>query len=274
MLGSARLAARQCRLGLTLTELLMATAVMSIIAGIVGTLAVGVERGWEAGQSAADALQHGRVIRERIMQRINGAYCAEYYPGFAVAVSTVGTDRFPDTLVVWSPSGTPANPNGPPKINECIFFCPNPSQPNELLEITAPSDTRTIPFDGTLSGATWLGNLATLKTATTSTRVTLSKLLRVAQTTNGDATTRRGCARFESVLGPTAATWSNYRAGTVTWTNVPFAQSIRGTQCGLRQARLRFEIQLMPEGPTATDTVQQEAIAVFGSAAVYYDLPK
>lgn len=262
------------RRGLTLVELLLASAVMSIVAGVAGMLAVTVEQGWNAGQAMADGLQNGRVVRERILQRVQQAYCAETHPGFAVAVTTEGTYRFPDTLVVWSPSGTPANVNGPPKINECIFFCPNPSQPNELLEITAPSDTRDIPLDSTLSGSTWLTELETLKSATTSTRVVLTKLLRVAQTNASDASTRRGCVRFEQILGPKATAWSSYRGGTLAWSSVPFAQSIRGTQTGLRQARVRFEIQLMPEGGTATDTVQQEAIAVLGSAALYYDLPK
>ncbi len=262
------------RRGLTLTELLLASAVMSLVAGMAGMLAMTVEQGWRSGEALADGLQNGRVIRERILQRVQQAYTAEYYPGFAVAVTTVGTASFPDTLVVWIPSGTPANVNGPPKINECVFFCPNPSQPNELLEFTAPTDTRDIPLDSTLSGSTWLGELATLKTATTSTRVVLTKLLRVAQTSASDASTRRGCIRFQQVLGPTAAAWSNYRAGTLAWNSVPFAQSIRGTQTGLRQARLRFEAQLLPEGGSTTDTVQQEAIGVLGSTALYYDLPK
>lgn len=265
---------RKPRRGLTLTELLLATAVMSIVAGITGMLATTVEQGWKAGEGLSDALQNGRVIRERILQRVQQAYTAELYPGFAVAVTMVGTNRFPDTLVVWSPSGTPVNVNGPPKISECIFFCPNPSAPNELLEITAPSDNRDIPFDSTLSGTAWLSDLSTLKSATTSTRVVVTKLLRVAQTGASDASTRRGCVRFEQTLGPTAADWASYRAGTLAWSSVPFAQSIRGTQFGLRQSRLRFEMQLMADGDTATDTVQQEAIAVFGSAALYYDLPQ
>ena len=54
---------------------------------------------------------------------------------------------------------------------------------------------------------------------------------------------------------------------------MPWVQGVYGSQSGLRQAWLRFELQLMPSEISADrDSSGQQAIPFFGSAAVYYEM--
>lgn len=263
------------RRGLTLVELLLTTTVMVILAGTLGMLAVGVQDGWQANQVRGEALQHGRVALERIVRNCNQAYATAGHPGFAVATTTVSGYTFPDTLVVWRPTGTPANVNGPPKISECIFYCYDPAAPNRLLELTAPSDTRDIPLDSQLSGSTWLTALAALKTDSATQKVTLTEQLRTALVSENDSASRRGVLRFEQFLAPSATQWSSYQAGTTSWTSLTWPQKIYGSQTGLRVSRLRLELQVVSrDASTTSDPALTGPIAILGSAALYYDVPR
>lgn len=271
------------RHGLTLAELLMATAVMSIIVGVTGTLALAVREGWQYGAGRADVAQQARVVLDRITRRVTTAHASASHPGVGVVSTTVGSYTFPDTLVIWSPTGTPVNAQGPPKVNECVIYCPDPANPAQFLEITAPTDSRDLPLDSQLDTATIRNLVEGLKTATSSRKVILTKLLRTASTTistggttpQGSGSTLRGAVRFVRELRPSASEWSQYLAGTRTWQNVSWPQDWRGTTTGLRQTWLKIELQFTPPvSQTSPDAAPPETVGVLGSAALYYEVSR
>lgn len=261
--------------GLTLVELLMASAVMSIIVAVTGTLALAVRQGWEASQGHAEVCQQSRVVLDRIRRQVQGAYASATHPGFGVVSTTVGSYSFPDTLVIWAPTGgVPSSATGPPLVRECIFVCPDPANPSQLVEITASNDSRSLPLDSQLNTSTYRTLVDGVKTASTSRKVVLTTLLRTAVpvgSTNGS----RGAVRFVQVLAPTASEWSSYQAGTLSWANLNFPQGVKGQTVGLRQSRLKIELQMVsPLLTSATAGAAENIIAVPGSAALYYTVAR
>src|SRR5690606_2573442 len=99
--------------------------------------------------------QHARVVIDRITSAVSTAYSAPDHPGMWVVYETSGSHRFPDTLIVWKPEGTPANLQGPPLVRECLIYSPDPDSPNRLLEIRAASNATPIPLNDTLNSSTW-----------------------------------------------------------------------------------------------------------------------
>src|SRR5947207_1272867 len=61
------------RRGLTLVELLIASAIMSIMAGAMSALAISMRQATEYTNDRGTALQHGRVSLERINQILSTA---------------------------------------------------------------------------------------------------------------------------------------------------------------------------------------------------------
>ncbi|MBN2023935.1 MAG: hypothetical protein JW809_14220 [Pirellulales bacterium] len=245
---------------MTLIELLMACAVMVIIAGTVGGLAKTVLTGSEYADGQGLAAQHAQVTLERIGRIVREATANESFPGAVVLAETVSGWQYPDTLVVWHPSGAPVDPAGSPRLNELVIFCPHPDYPNRLVQITAPGNT------GTLSSVdvARYNQINAVKQATSSTVVTLTDLVRTAGA-NGSTTAadRRGTVRFAVRLRPVTIDHSN-------WSSNAWAQGIHGTQMGLRQVWVRTELQLVP-GP---DGAASGAIPFLDSAALYYQVQR
>lgn len=258
---------------MTLLELMIAMTILVMVVGALGGLARTVEQGFEYSEGYGVATQHARVVLDRIAQNVCQATANDQFPGCMVVAETVGTFRYPDTLVIWRPTGTAAAPSGLPRYSELVIYCPHPTIPNQLVEITAPSDTRTVPAVADVS--TWQTELAMLKKATTTKTVMLSSLLRTCSTsaTGGDASTLRGAVRFETRLRPSDADWAAYKAGTVTWANLPWVQGVYGSQAGLRQVWVRTELQLVPGVDwVESNQAAAQAIPFFGSSALYYNL--
>jgi Tfp pilus assembly protein PilW len=259
---------------MTLLELMVAMTVTLMIVGALGGLARTVEQGFEYSDGYGVATQHARVVLDRIAQNVSQATANEQFPGCIVVADTINSYRSPDTLVIWRPSGTPANPTGLPLYRELVIYCPNPSTPSQLVEMTAPTDTRTVPAADNVSA--WQTALNTLKIASTTKCVVLTSLLRTCSTSlssGSGASTLRGAARFETRLRPSATDWANYKAGAVTWMNMPWVQGIYGSQAGLRQVWVRMELQLVPGVDwTASNPAAVSAVPYFGSAALYYSL--
>jgi len=266
---SRRLTVMQSARGLTLVEVLIAMSIMTLIAGTLGTLARAVQMSSEYTEGHAAATQHARVSIERIARAINQATASESFPGTAVFAETVSGFRFPDTLVVWRPSGTPANPTGRPLFSELVVFCPDPADLSLLLKITATTETRTVP--ALTSSATWTTELTALKNSATAKKVLLSDLVRVSSTSSGGS--QRGNLRFESRLRPSATEWAGYRGGTTAWEDLSWVQGIYGSQTGLAQNWVRIELQMVP-GSAASNVSDQQVLPFFGSGAVYYQLQK
>lgn len=258
------------RAGLTLLELLIATSIMVIVIAALGTLAKAVQLSCQYSEGHGTATQHGRVCLERITRMVNEATANESFPGFLVIAEQVGSWRFPDTLVVWHPEGSPVDPEGLPRFNELVVYSPNPVRPNQLLEITVPSDARQVPSID--ERARWASEMAAIKDSPDSRKVPLTDLLRTSFVSEVSNSARRPCVRFESRLRPSAEQWQQYQGGTLAWDQLSWVQGIYGSQTGLRQAWLRIELQLIPQQAAASDPAGQQAIPFLGSAAIYYEM--
>jgi hypothetical protein len=248
---------------------------MSIVALAMAALATAVRSTRSYAEGQGTAAQHARVVLARIRNTVEEAAASADFPGMAVLSSQVGSFSFPDTLVVWKPTGNPVNPAGPPLYNELVIYCPDPAAPNRLLEITAPTDTRTTP--ALTDTAAWQSNINAIKTSNAAVKTILTDMLRVADAGSGTSGTGssqlRAALRFSVVIRPSQADWTNYKNGTTAWSALNWVQGINGSQAGLRQAWCRTELQLVST-PTTTATANTEAMPFFGSAALYYELTK
>ena len=151
-----------------------------------------------------------------------------------------------------------------------MVYCPNPAAPNQLVEMTAPGDTRTVPAASDQTG--WQNALAAMRTSATTQTVVLTSLLRTCAT-DGSGQNLRGDARFETRSRPSDTDWANYQAGSVTWMNLPWVQGIYGAQAGLRQVWVRMELQLTPgTNWIESNPAAAQAMPFFGSSALYYQL--
>src|SRR5581483_1044949 len=223
---------------------------MGIMAGAMSMLASSVQQGAVYNEGRGASLQHARVVFDRINRMVNSATTAPTHPGVGVVVTTSGSNLYPDTLIVWTPpGGTPTNPNGPPLVKECTIYCPDPITPSQLVEITAPNDSSTLPLDSTLNTTAGQAQVAAIKTASSSTKTLLTDLLRTGNvsTSSNGSTSVRGAVRFNLDLHPSAANYSSYLAGASTWISLPWPQGMYSSTFGLRQVYLRTELQLMPK---------------------------
>ncbi len=260
------------RVGLTLLELLIASSIMAIMAGVLGALALSVQMQSEHSQGHGEAVQHARVVIDRLQRLMNEATANEQFPGFYIQSEKVGPYWYPDTIVIWHPETVALDPQGLPRWNEVIIICPDDESPNVLLEITDPTNTATVP--ATSNASAWSSALSSIRQSNAVERVELTPLLRTASTTLGAANTNeRAAVRFDLRLRPDDAEWADYKAGNRSWNNLPWVQGIRGTKAGLRQSWCRIELQMVPgvDSP-ADDPSGQKALTFFGSAAVYYEL--
>jgi hypothetical protein len=269
------------RRGLTMVELLLAMSIMVVIGGVVAGLASAVQSSNDYGQGVARATQHGRVAIERITHMVRTATAAENEPGCAVIDTYVEDFRYPDTLVVWHPTGQPVNPAGPPLASELVIYCPDPSDPRQLVEITAPGDTRTVSLSA-VNAAARQTLVEGIKISSASKKVVLTDLLRVSSAAtdgsgspSGSSQKLRGCVRFDRRALPSESEWANFRASSVAWGDLAWPQGLYGYQQGLRQVWLAIELQIMPN-PTVAGTASSasHALPCFGSAALFYELKK
>lgn len=265
----------ETRRGLTLIELLSAMMIMTMIVGTLGAMAKAVFVSSEYGQGHAATSQHARVAIDRIGRAVRGAYASELYPGFGVIDEQVGVWRLADTLVVWRPRVTPSTPTaepfhaeGPPRFNELVVFCPDPDEPNQLIELTAADgDTRD------MTTATLFSDVESLKRSKSSKKVVLTDLLHAASL-NGNSE-QRGAVRFEVQVRPTEQQWADYEAGSLAWGDLPWVQGVYSSKTGLRQVWVRIEMQLTPAAAAAVSEKEQlPPVPYFGSAALYYEMNK
>lgn len=259
------------RSGLTLVEMLLAISILGITAGTLTALALAVQQGTTYSQDYSTSTQHGRVALERITRAVSGATATDAYPGAVVVYDLLGTWRFPDTLVVWRPNGAPANPSGPPLASELVMFCPDPVNPNQLLEVTMPGDGTPVPLnDASLNTPIWRTQIKTWASAASSNKVLLTDLVRAAQY---DSNTNRAAIRFETDMHPTSSEWSACQAQPTLWSSLNWPQGLGGAQAGLRQVSVRVELQLLPNSfKGQLDPQAQQTVPFLASAAFSYAL--
>ncbi len=267
-LATSRIADRRA---VTLMELLLSVAILSMIAAAMATVTHGVRNTSDFTEGVGTVAQHARVNLDRIARMVREATANEQFPGAAVFATTISGFRYSDTLVVWHPTGTAAAPTGLPQFREIVVYTPHATLPNQLMEITAPSDTRSVPQVSDTT--TWATELANMRASTTNRQVLLTDRLRVDQAASG-TTNRRGAIRFELELRPSSTSFASYRAGTATWDSMAWPQSFYGSTTGLRQVWVRTEMQLNPGSTVTANAAADLIIPFFGSSSMYYQLSK
>lgn len=250
---------------MTLLEMITAMSIMVMVIGTLAALARSVEESFEYGDAYGTVTQHARVFQERLNRMVAQASANEQFPGFIVITTTESTWSFPDTLVIWHPSVAPANPDGLPLYKELVIYSPDPSNPNVLLEITTPTDTTVCP--AVTNTAAWASAVSAIRTANSSVRTQVTTLLQTARiSASGNL---HAALRFNIRLSPSQAAWTSNTA----WSQLPWTQGVYDSQTGLRQAWVRYEVQLLPQSQASeTPTAARPAVPFFGSAALYYSM--
>jgi prepilin-type N-terminal cleavage/methylation domain-containing protein len=267
------------RRGLTLAELLVATTIMLMIATAVATLAATVHSTNSFCQGYTVSAQHARVALSRIQRTVEDATANEQFPGFIVVTEQAGGEELPSTLVVWNPTGPPANPTGLPLISEIVVYSPDPAHPNDLLEIRYPSDNTPVP--PVTETGNWRSLTDQLRTSASTTKIVLTSRLRTAPLTGeySDSLTPndlRGTVRFRRVMAPSDQEWSQFQIGLKTWAdwkNIdwPLDSYNRSYRrwTGMRAVVCQTELQIAP-GSMASAAAT--AIPFYGSASITYQL--
>lgn len=256
------------RRGLTLAELLVATAVMAIICVSFGTLALSVQMANEYTIKKNQIGQHGRVILQRIERSLNAAHATEQFPAVhSINYLQSGYD-FPQAIAVWNPAAPPLSDY--PRVGELVFFAADPNAPNRLLEIRYDADTRTAPM--LTDAASWRGLVQELIESDQAEVVEISNLVRAGKTSSAN-TSYQSTLRFNTRHLPSDDELAFARSGTIPWSDLQWANSIHGSTTGLRQTWCRFEFQLVPSSVLSTHgTLQSQAVPFFGSSATYYQV--
>src|SRR5262245_29933304 len=196
-------ARRRERRGLTIVELLSALTVMTLIIGSLATLSSAVQVAQRYSSGNNDAVQHARVTLDRIANSVRNSYATDTYPGVSVVSTTVSGVSYPQTLVVWKPSGSPANSNGPPLVGELVIYTPDPNAPNQLLEVTAASSTTSVTLSPSSSLKTQIDGIVQ---SNSSKKTVLTNLVRTVSTSNSTTTTSNSQAAVRFVLLVTPST--------------------------------------------------------------------
>jgi hypothetical protein len=270
----AQLRRPSCRRGLTLGELLIAATIMLMIAAAAASLAATVHATNSYCQGHVVSAQHARVALSRIELAVVSAKANEQFPGCYIVTEQYGSQQIPSTLVVWSPSGTPANPTGLPLVNEIVIFSPDPNSPGRLLEIRAPTETGACP--ATTDMASWRTLTDRLKTSLTTTKILLTDRLRTAPLSGGwsdslTASSLRGAVRFRCLIAPSVSDWTQYRAGLKAWQSLNWPLDSYRSTSGTRVVACQTEIQIAPGNMASA---AQTALPFFGSVLLSYELAR
>ncbi len=262
----------RARGGLTLVEMLLAISILGITAGTLTGLALSVQQGTSYSQGYSTATQHARVSMERVTRTVSQAYATGNYPGAVVVYDAIGSWQFSDTLLVWSPKGAPANPSGPPLLGELVIYCPDPANPNHLLEVTAPGSTVAVPFNAaSLNTTAWRTQIKSLASGGSGGKsVLLTELVRSAQY---NASTVRAAVRFVADLRPTDNEWTACQTQPSLWSSLSWPQGLGGAQTGVRHVAVRVELQMLPDSWSGLlDPQVQQTVPFLGSSALSYTL--
>jgi Tfp pilus assembly protein PilW len=234
---------RRAESGFTIIELTLASAIVASLVLALAVMSDAVYRGGEHSQGYGLAVQHARVVIDRINRHVREAVANKNFPGARAASEKVNGYEFPDALVVWSPKKgeTAADPEGWPLVRELVVYAPNPDAPNELLEITDREDSTP-----TNAQTAWRDLVDSMIARASGKKTLLTDLLRTAQVREGDPSSARAALRFIPRLTPSA-------------------------QGGLQQSWVRYEMQLLPGREIgANNAGAMPARPFFGSAAGDY----
>lgn len=253
--------------GLSLAELLVASAVMGIICLSFGTLAMSVQMANEYSQEKNLVGQHARVILQRVERSMQGAHATESFPGILPITYYYSTYDFPQAIAVWDPIGDPIASY--PQVDELVIFAVDPDNPNRFLEIRNESNTSTAP--GVTDETAWRTLVTNLINSSDSDIVEISDLVRAGKAGSNYYST----LRFQTRVVPTDADIAAARSGSVDWEDLTWATSIYSSKAGIRQVWCHFEWQLVPTSNIDEhSSLGEQAVPFFGSSAIYYQVTK
>jgi len=258
------------RAGLTLIELLVGVMVTAMIAAALATVAYSVNQLDAAASGRSESAQHARVALGHIEQEVARCHGSFEFPGVAMFAQSVGTERFPDTLVVWAPDGPPADPTGLPRFREIVVFTPHPQRPRQLLRIEDRSDPRVVPpLDDEVS---WQNELADMRARLADDALVLTDRMRVAAEPmgNGSAVRFRAALRFYVSSRPGPQERDDYQSGLLPWEELRWPLGMVDREHGLARTRCEIELQLVPD----PESGNSDSIVYLGSAAVEFIVRK
>lgn len=253
-------------------ELLIASSIMAMTVAAMASLGSATQSAAGYANGHNEVVEQARMIAARIKRTVEEATASDEFPGFVVISTTVDGVQYPDALVVWHPDGAAADPDGLPRFGELVIYAPHPAFPNTLVEISMPGVTQAVPAVSDTTA--WQTELLTAQLGTVAKQIVLTRQLRICTTGNetlpaGYSPKRRGAIRFESRLRPSQEEWALLEDGSLDWDLMAWVQDIHSAETGLRQAWLRFELQLSPN-----DVVGEVPVPFFGSATLYYDMKR
>ncbi|TWT31381.1 PulJ/GspJ family protein [Blastopirellula retiformator] len=257
---------RTTRRGLTLAEMLVATAIMGMMAAALSTIALAVQMAHEFAAEQGVMAQHARVIVDRIQRDFSAATASETFPGAQVVTYYDSTYPFPQAIAIWRPETVAVDPAGWPRIDELKFFAADPDDPNRMLEFQATSDPRTAPT----TNAGWQNLVEELINAEDVEKVELTDQLAAPKMTDG-AVRSYSTLRFEMRVRPSLDEITDFRNGVKAWDTLRWPQRAYSHDSGTRQSWVAFQFQLAPDETSAErSSIDPEAAPFFGSAAIFY----
>jgi type II secretory pathway pseudopilin PulG len=248
----------------TVTELLIALALVGMIAAACAGLFLASERAFMLAKNYATLAEEGQLTIERIRRAVERAHATRSFPGFLVLQSSLGAWQFPDTLVVWWPNEGVSSERELPRMDEIVVFCPDPAEPQRLLELRFPGDSEVGPPAG--DSEAWRAAIAERLQTSQAEVVVLTDRLRTVHLESGGTPRQQAGVFFFDLFRPSEEDLARFRMGASAWEALPWVQSAYGTQYGLRQHWLRIELQLV----SGEDAAAGEVVPFFGSAAIYY----
>lgn len=251
--------------GLTLAELLVASAVMGIICLGFGTLAMSVQMANAYAQEKNQIGQHARVVLLHVERKVQNAHATEAFPGCMPITYVDGSYDFPQAIAVWTPIGEPNNDY--PLVSQLTLFACDPSSPNRLLQISNTADSGVAPALNNPSA--WRTLVTNLISASDSEVSEISDQIRAGKIGSRYYST----LRFQTRITPTDSELASARSGTSQWEELDWPTSIYSSDSGLRQVWCHFEFQLVPSNDVTTHgSLQDLAVPFFGSSALYYQV--
>lgn len=268
-LAWGRAGRRPPRRAMTLVELTVAVAVMSLVAVVLGGLISAVHTGREHVGGVQEATAQGRFAVNRVRDAVARAGVYQIGAGSTVpGVSVVWTpgspvDR-PETLVLWT-GGRDASLAGQtltrlPKASELLIYVPDPAAPQRLLEIVLPGAIGDVDF----MSAGFPTLISQLIGSSAAEKATICDRVRVGSTGSGSAP----AIRFEIEAVPTDGQLVATAVNTPAWSALPWVNGSCSSTSGLRQTTVRVELQTVTLRRPGTN--DGPSLPVFGSAVLRY----
>lgn len=164
--------ASKSRAGLTLTEVLVATTVTTIVVGAVAAFSHAALQAWEVSTQSGNSTQAGRVVLAHIAQSVSKSRhvlnvthvwgssttstmpvatgsVLPLMPGTTLTGTTTMMLSTDQILLVWERDGEAGDPTpGQPNFVELVIFAPHKEHPQQLMELRPAVDAAlVVPLD-------------------------------------------------------------------------------------------------------------------------------